>query len=156
MILVACLDTVVTMAKALPVVLIPEEDLVSSVRNDMIHISSFNIPTFFQALHAQRMGFKVTLACFVPSAVVASASCGACFLWVEGTVFVTVLRAIGNKCCTAGVLARCVWSAWHWLRLLSTVGLHNARGGQSRLNKYMCCGRSELRPSHIVVGETKI
>ena len=55
MILVACLDAVVTVAKALPVVLIPEKNLVSSVWYDMIHISRLDVASLLHALHTQWM-----------------------------------------------------------------------------------------------------
>jgi len=74
-ILVSGLDAVVTMAEALPVALIPEENTVSSVRLDVIHIGRLDVAALLQALHTQRMCFKVTLACFVPCSAVASAAC---------------------------------------------------------------------------------
>ena len=114
MIFISGLNAVVAVAKALPVALIPEENLVSSVRNDMIHISCLDVASLLHALHAQRMGFKITLAGFVPSAAIASASCGACFLRMEGAMFVAVFCTIGYECCTAGMFAGCIWSAWHW------------------------------------------
>ena len=113
-ILVACLDAVVTVAKALPVALVPEENLVSSVRLDVIDIGRLDITTLLHALHTQRMHFKVTLAGFVPRTAVASAACGACVLRMEWMMLVTVFRAVRNKCSTAGMLARCIGSAWHW------------------------------------------
>ena len=116
-ILVSGLDAVVSVAEALPVALVPEENAVSSVRLDVIDIGCLDIASLLHALHTQRMRLKVTLACLVPCGAVATAVCGACVLRVEGTVFVTVLRTVGNKCGTAGVSARCLWSAWQWLHL---------------------------------------
>ena len=120
-ILVSGLDAVMTVAEALPVALIPEENTVSSVRLDVIHIGRLDVASLLQALHTQRICLKVTLAGSVPCRSVASAACGACLLRVEGTVLFTVLRTVGNECCTAGMPARCVRSAWHDLCLLSVL-----------------------------------
>lgn len=74
-ILVSSLDAVVTVAEALPVALIPEENTVSSVRLDVIHIGRLDVAPLLQALHTQRMRLKVTLAGFVPCRAVAAAAC---------------------------------------------------------------------------------
>lgn len=50
-ILVSGLDAVVTMAEALPVALIPEENTVSSVRLDVIDIGRLDVAPLLQALH---------------------------------------------------------------------------------------------------------
>ena len=118
MILVSGLDAVVSVAEALPVALIPEENAVSSVRFDVIHIVRLNVAALLHALHTQRMCLKVTLAGSVPCDTIASAACGACLLRVEGTVLFTVLRTVGNECGTAGMSAWAIWSLRHWLHLL--------------------------------------
>ena len=115
-ILVAGLLTVTGMTKALPIVLIPEQNAVTSVRFDVIHISRLDVAAFLHAFHTQRMGRKVTLACFVPCTSVAAVTRRACFFWVERAVLFTVFRTVGYERCTAGVLAWCIGSAWHWLK----------------------------------------
>ena len=122
MILVAGLLTVTGMTKALPVALVPEQRVVSSVRLDVIDVGRLDIAPLLQALYTQRMRLKVTLACLVPCGAVASSACGACLLRVDGTVLFTVLRAVGNERRTAGMPARCVRSAWHDLCLLPESG----------------------------------
>ena len=117
-ILVSGLDAVVSVTETLPVALIPEENAVSSVRFDVIHIGCLDVASLLLALHTQRMCLKVSLAGSVPCRSIASAACGACLLRVEGSVLVTVLRTVGNECSTAGMPARCVRSAWHVLCLL--------------------------------------
>lgn len=117
-IFVSGLNAVVSVTEALPVALIPEENTVSSVRLDVIHIGRLDVASLLQALHTQRMCLKVTLAGSVPCRSVASAACGACLLRVEGAVLVTVLRTVGHECCTSGMPAWCVRSAWHCLCLL--------------------------------------
>ena len=74
-ILVSGLDAVVSVAEALPVALVPEENAVSSVRLNVIDIGCLDIASLLQSLHTQRMGLKVTLACLVPCCAVASAAC---------------------------------------------------------------------------------
>lgn len=116
-ILVSGFDAVVAVAEALPVALIPEQHAVSAVRLDVIDIGRLDIASLFHTLHAQRMCLKVTLASSVPCLAVASAACGTCFLRMKGVMLVTVLRTVGNKPCTAGMPAWCLWSAWQWLHL---------------------------------------
>lgn len=147
-ILVSCLYAVTRMTEALPVALIPEENLVTSMWLDVIHISCLDIASTLQTLYAQRMRFKVTLASFVPRPAVASAVCGACVLRMEGTVLVTVLRTIGNERCTAGMSARCIWFAGHRHCLHS---FHCDRAVSPAV-VIVGCGRSEQRPSYTVVG----
>ena len=75
MILVSCLDTVMTVAEALPIALIPEQCVVTTVRSDVIDIGCPDVVTFLHALHTQWVRFKVTLACFVPCTAIAAATC---------------------------------------------------------------------------------
>ena len=74
-ILVSGLDAVVTVAEALPVAPVPEENTVSSVRFDVIDIGRLDVASCLHALHTQRIRFKVTLAGSVPCSAVASAAC---------------------------------------------------------------------------------
>ena len=111
------LHAVVAMTQSLPVAPIPEELLVTTMRNDMVDVRRLNIPAFLHALHTQWVRLKVTLAGSVPCGAVASAACGARVLWVEGTVLVAVLGAVGNGRSTAGVSAWGIRSLGHWLHL---------------------------------------
>ena len=112
-VLVSCLDAVVTVAETLPVALVPEENTVSSVRLDVIDIGRLDVASSLKALHTQRMRLKVTLAGSVPCRAVASAACGACVFRMKLTVIITVFCAVWNKGCTAGMPACCLWSAGH-------------------------------------------
>ena len=78
-----CLNAVMPVTERLPVVLIPEQGVVTAMRNDMIHIRCLDVASLFHAFHAQRMRFKITLAGFVPCSTVTSAACGAYILRVE-------------------------------------------------------------------------
>ena len=80
MVFSSCFDAVMSVAESLPVVLIPEQDAVTTVWLDVIHIACLNVASLFQALHTQRMCFKVSFSSFVPCAAVTTAACGACIL----------------------------------------------------------------------------
>lgn len=95
-IFVSGLNAVVSVTEALPVALVPEENTVSSVRLDVIHIGRLDVASLLQAFHTQWVCFKVALAGSVPCCTVASTSCGACFLRMEGTVLLTVLRTVNR------------------------------------------------------------
>ena len=113
-ILVSGFDTVTGMAEALPIVLIPKENLVTSMRLDVIYISRLDIASMLHALHTQRMCLKVTLAGSVPRPAVAAAASGACILRMERTVLAAVLGAVWHEHRTAGVSAWGIGSAGHW------------------------------------------
>ena len=98
------------MAKRLPVALIPEELLVSSVRGDVIDIGCLDVLAFLHALHAQGVRLKVTLACLLPYSAVASACCRPHLLRVQWLVRLAVLLPVRNEGSTAGVTAGCVRS----------------------------------------------
>lgn len=66
------LDAVMAMAERLPVAPVPEELLISPVRNDMINVCGFHKFPIFQALHTQRMYTEILLAGFLPFAAIAA------------------------------------------------------------------------------------
>ena len=49
------LDTVMAMAQGLPVAPVPEELLITTVRNDVVDVRCFDVPAFLHALHTQRV-----------------------------------------------------------------------------------------------------
>ena len=71
-ILITRLEVVVSLTQRLPIRLIPEESLVSTVRNDVIDHSGLHIPSLLHALDAQWMRRKVLLPRFLPCAVVST------------------------------------------------------------------------------------
>ena len=83
--------TVVTMAKGLPVAPVPEELLVTTMRNDVIDVRCLHEPSFLHALHAQRVCLKVLLPGFLPRTAVASTRSGTYLLGVQCFVTVTIL-----------------------------------------------------------------
>ena len=91
LVLSPCFHTVVTMAKGLPVAPVPEELLITTVRNDVIHVRRLNVPSFLHALYAQRVHLKVLLPSPLPSSTVTSARCGTYFFWMHRLVSVAIL-----------------------------------------------------------------
>ena len=85
------LDTVVPVAQGLPVAPVPEELLVTTVRNDVIHVRRLHEPSFLHALHAQRVCLKVLLPSLLPRTAVASTRSGTYLLGVQYSVTVTIL-----------------------------------------------------------------
>lgn len=63
-VLIICFDVVMAFTKALPVALIPEQLLVTTVGDDVVHHRCFSEPSLPHALHAQRMALKYSLVNF--------------------------------------------------------------------------------------------
>ena len=99
------LGAVASVAERLPVGLIPEQSPVSTVRDNVVHISGLDVATFLQALHAQGMRKKESLSRLLPCRTVAQLCRRTILLRVKRFVLVAVLRSGGNQCCTAGMLA---------------------------------------------------
>ena len=110
LILIPCLDGMMAVAERLPVALIPEELLVPSVRNDVVHVCCLDVLAFLHALHAEGVRLKVTLACPLPRLAIASACCRPHLLWVLRLVQLTVLLPVGNESSAAWMTAGCVRS----------------------------------------------
>ena len=109
--------TVVPVAQGLPVAPVPEELLITTVRNDVIHVRRLNVPSFLHALYAQRVHLKVLLPGFLPSAAVPSPRSGPYFLRVQCFVFLTILLPRRHQGCAAGMLAWDLWFRRHSLLL---------------------------------------
>ena len=85
------LDTVMAMAQGLPVAPVPEELLVTTVRNDVIHVRRLNVPSFLHALRTQRMRLKVLLPGFLPRTAIASARSRPYLFWMHRLVSFAIL-----------------------------------------------------------------
>ena len=85
------LDTVMAMAQGLPVAPVPEELLVTTMRNDVIDVRCLHEPSFLHALHAQRVCLKVLLPGFLPRTAVASARSRPYLFWMHRLVSVAIL-----------------------------------------------------------------
>ena len=112
------LSVVALLAKSLPVALVPEQLLVTTVRYNVIHHCSLGVPSQFHALHAQRMALKVGFACLLPSAAVSAFGCGACHLRVERQVLCAVQLAGFHQLRATGLTARHFRSVRHSQHLL--------------------------------------
>ena len=91
LILSPSLHAVVPVAQGLPVAPVPEELLITTMRNDVIDIRCLHEPSFLHALHAQRVCLKVLLPGFLPRTAVASTRSGPYLLGVQYFVTVAIL-----------------------------------------------------------------
>ena len=60
------LPIVASLAKWLPIILVPEKSGISTVRCDVVHHGGFRVSALLHALGAERMGLEVLLAYFLP------------------------------------------------------------------------------------------
>lgn len=95
LIFVPGLDAVMAMAERLPVTLVPEELLITSMWNDVVDVGCLDVLAFLHALYAEGMGLKVTPACSLPCLAVASAAGTPHLLWVQRLVCLAVLCTVG-------------------------------------------------------------
>lgn len=105
------------LTQRLPVGLVPEKFLISTVRNNVVNNRGWDNLSFLLAPHTEWVGCKKGFPCSLPPSVIALFLRGLGVMVVERSVFLTVHRAVGNKLTTAGVFAWCVRSAWHGLFL---------------------------------------
>lgn len=101
----------------LPIILIPEQLLVTPVGNDMVNHCGWHDPAFLLASDTEWVGRKECFPCPLPPSVVALLLRSLGITDMERGVFLTVHGTVGNEHRTAGMLAWCVWSAWHGLLL---------------------------------------
>ena len=85
------LHAVVPVAKGLPVAPVPEELLVTTMRNDVIDVRCLHELSFLHALHTQRVRLKILLPGFLPRTAVASTRSGTYLLGVHRLVSVAIL-----------------------------------------------------------------
>ena len=105
---------VARLAKALPVVTIPEQILVSSMWFYMIHHCCLCISPKLHALGTERMLSEVCLARLLPCGAVATPACCPCVLRMQRLMLSTIFLSVFNKHTAAGMLARCIWSVWQF------------------------------------------
>ena len=104
---------VATLAKCLPVVFIPKECLIASVRNDVVNHRCLHKSAVSFAHYTQRIVPKVTLAFPLPLARVATRGGRPFCFRMQRLVFITIFLSVCNKLTTAGMLTRYVWSVRH-------------------------------------------
>lgn len=105
---------VAALAESLPVVLIPEKFLVTTVRNDVVHHRCPDVLALLGTLHTERMCFKIRLPGFLPTSVVSTLCCWPGGFWMERQVLLTVEPAGFHQLRAARVMARCLWSVRHF------------------------------------------
>lgn len=105
------------LTQRLPVFLVPEQLLVTSMGNDVVNHSGWHNLSLLLASDTQRVGSKECLSGSLPPSVVSFLFCGLGVMVVERGVFLTVHRAVRNEPTTARVFAWCVRSARHSLIL---------------------------------------
>lgn len=118
------LPVMTRLAQGTPVVTIPEEFLVSTVRNDVIHNSRLRVSARLPALLAQGVRPEERLALPLPPAPVPTATRRPYRLRVQGFVCLAVPRPRRNQSRTARMLAGDFWFRWHKLTPLSSFFFH--------------------------------
>lgn len=97
----------------LPIAPIPEQFLVTTVGNNVIHNRCFGIASLLSAFRTQRVALKERFACLLPAAAIAALCGRPCNFRVERLVFLTKLCSRLNQFRTAGVSTRNSWSLRH-------------------------------------------
>ena len=77
--------------KGLPVALIPEQILVTTVGNNVIHNRCFGIASLLSAFRTKRVALKERFTCLLPAAAIAALCGRPCYLRVERLVFLAKL-----------------------------------------------------------------
>ena len=95
------------LAQCLPVILIPEQILVSPVRNDVVHHRRSSQPAFLLALDAQWMPSQVCCPCLAPPTVIPTiGGPTAQTIRAPFNVLRTVYLALFAESYTSGIAAR--------------------------------------------------
>ncbi len=124
------LPVMAPLAERLPVVLIPEESLVSPVGNDMIHHRRPDILAGLQTFGAERMNKQELSADLVPSAVVSPAGSRVILFRMQRPVSVAVFGSLRDKVRASRMAARS-------LRLVRHNQLSQISSSQPVI--YTCC-----------------
>ena len=119
MVLGAGLDAVVAVAEGLPVALIPEEQAVAAVRDDVVNVRRPDVPALLHALHTQRVRFKVTPTGLLPCPAVTPVAGAPHLLRVERLVGIAVFLPMRYERGAAGMTAGCVRTVRYICHLLS-------------------------------------
>ena len=104
---------VAAFAERLPVVLVPEKFLVTTMRNDVIHHCCPDILALLGTLHTERMCFEIRLPGFLPTSVISTLCCRPGSFWLERQVLLTVEPAGFHQLRAAGMMARRLWFVRH-------------------------------------------
>lgn len=103
--------------KCLPVALVPEEILITSVRDDMVNSHGFSQLALLHAVNTQRMEIKKDLLRLPPSAVISSPASTRSVVCMKLAVFLTI-GTVGQRR-TARMFAGFLWFHGHCSALLA-------------------------------------
>ena len=92
--------------QGLPVVAVPEQFHIATVRNYVIDIRRLNVPAFLHALRTQWMRLQEGFSCFPPGSSISSAGSGPYLLRVHGLVPLTIFLPRLYQLRAAGMPAR--------------------------------------------------
>ena len=91
LILTPRLHAVMAMTQGLPVTPVPEELLVTTMRNNVVNVRCLRVPSFLHALHTQWVRLKVLLPGLLPSSTITSTRSRPYLFRVHRLVTVTIL-----------------------------------------------------------------
>ena len=113
LILAPCLLIMAALAKGTPVAPVPEQSLITTMRDDVVNDRGLSVLAALHALLAERVRLQKDFAGLLPCPVIASAGSRPYFLRMQWPVQVTVLRSGRDQRRAAGVLARHLWFGRH-------------------------------------------
>ena len=102
------------LAKRLPVALIPEQLLVTTMRYNMVNDGGLCYPSLLLTLHTQWVAVQESNTCLLPTTVVPTLAGAVSVALVQCLVLVAVrATTIRHQCWAPRMLARYAWSVWH-------------------------------------------
>ena len=101
------------LAKGLPVLFVPKQIRVATMRLDMIHDGRRNKPAFLFAPYTPWVTLQEELSGFLPLSPVATQHCILPFALALLFMFVTIFSPIRHQPWASRILARCLRSSWH-------------------------------------------
>ena len=100
--------------KWLPVTLIPEQLLVTTMRYNMVNDGGLCYTSLLLTLHTQWVAVQVPNTSLLPTTVVPTLTGAVSVALVQDLMLVTVGAAtIRHQCWAPRMLARYAWSVWH-------------------------------------------
>lgn len=102
-----------TLAKGLPVLLVPKQIRIATMRLDMIYNGCRDEPTFLFASDTPGMTFQEKLPGFLPFSPVATQHRTLPFALAPLFMFVTIFSPIRHQLWASRISARCLRSSWH-------------------------------------------